>query len=142
MKTFGPLPDAVSAVAVSRDGLQVGAAAGKTVKAWTVADGKEVTTLTHPAEVAALSFSGDKSKIATAAADGLSRIWDAATGQELQAYPHAGAVRAVVYHPSASVIVSGGADKTATVETLNFARSAAVGSAVRPWRRPRTGRMC
>ncbi len=131
VKTFGPLPDAVTAVAVSRDGLQVGAAAGKTAKVWTVADGKEIATLTHPAEVAGLSFSADKTKIATAAADGLSRVWDAATGQELQAFPHAGAVRAVVYHPSASVIVSAGADKTATVETLNFIRSAAVGSAVR-----------
>ena len=73
VKTFGPLPDAVTAVAVSKDGLQVGAAAGKTVKAWTVADGKEAATLTHPAEVAGLSFSADKTKIATAAADGLSR---------------------------------------------------------------------
>ena len=52
VKTFGPLPDAVTAVAVSKDGLQVGAAAGKTVKVWTVADGKEALTLTHPAEVA------------------------------------------------------------------------------------------
>jgi WD40 repeat protein len=130
VKTFGPMPHAITAVAVSKDGLQVGAAAGKMVKIWAVADGKEVATLTHPAEVAALWFSPDKTKIATAAADGFSRIWDAATGRELQSFPHNGAVRAVVYHPSAPAIVAGGADKTATVETFSLVRSVAVGSAV------------
>src|SRR5262249_44806461 len=61
-RTFGPLADSVSAVAFSRDFTQVGAAAGKTVKVWNAADGKEIVTLTHPAAVNALSFSVDKSK--------------------------------------------------------------------------------
>ena len=130
VRTFGPMPDAVSAVAVSRDGLQIAAASGKAVKIWTAADAKETTTLTHPAAAAAVWFSPDKTKIATAAADGFATIWDAASGQELQSFPHNGALRAVVYHPSVAAIVAGGADKTATVETFSLARSVAAGSAL------------
>ena len=92
VKSFGPLPDAVTAVAVSRDGVEVGAAAGSTVTIWKVADGKETATLRHPAEVASLWFSPDKTKIATAAADGFARVWDAATGKELESFPQTGAV--------------------------------------------------
>ncbi len=51
------MPDAVTAVTVSKDGLQVGAAAGKTVKIWTIADAKEIAMLAcYPADVAALWF--------------------------------------------------------------------------------------
>ena len=131
VRTFGPMPDAVTAVTVSKDGLQFGAAAGKTVKIWTIADAKEIAMLAHPADVAALWFSPDKTKIATAAADGFARIWDAANGQELQSFPHTGGLRAVVYHPNAPAVVVGGADKTATIESFSLARSVAVGSPVK-----------
>src|SRR5262249_16448547 len=73
---YGPTPDAVSAVAFSRDFTQVGAAAGKAVKVWNAADGKELLTLAHPADVTSLSFSVDKAKIVTGAADNLARVWD------------------------------------------------------------------
>jgi WD40 repeat protein len=120
-KTFGPLQDPVSAVVFSRDFSQIGAGAGKIVKVWTV-DGKEVLTLVHPADVKGLSFSVDKTKLVTGAADGLARIWDLATGKELQAFSHAGPVDSVVFHNNNTAIVSGSADKTVVVHSLSAVR--------------------
>ena len=131
VKTFGPLPDAVSSVAFNRDFTQIGATAGKTVKVWNLADGKDVLTLTHLAEVVSMSFSVDKTKIATAAADNLTRVWDVATQQELQAFPHTGAVKSVVFHNNNLNVVSGGADKTVTVDTINAARVIPSGAPIR-----------
>src|SRR5207244_3218850 len=45
VRSFGPLPDAVTAVAFSRDFTHAVAAAGKTVKLWNVEDGKDLLTL-------------------------------------------------------------------------------------------------
>ncbi len=115
-KTFGPFPDPVRAAVFSRDFTQVGAAVGKSVKVWNVADGKEVLTLPHPAEVAALSFSADKTRIATAAADKQTRLWDAATGKELQFFAQPGAVQTVLYHPNNAAILSGGTDKVVSID--------------------------
>ena len=69
IRTIGPLADAVSAVAYSRDFTQIGAATGSAVKIWNAADGKELLTLPHPAAVASLSFSPDKTKLVTGSAD-------------------------------------------------------------------------
>jgi WD40 repeat protein len=122
LKSFGPLPDPVSAVAFSRDFTQIGAAAGKAVKVWNLADNKEVLTLTHPADVTSLSFNGDKTRIVTGAADNQARVWDVATGKELQAFLFAGAVRSVVFHPNNTMIVAGSADKTAAIHTISAVR--------------------
>jgi WD40 repeat protein len=121
LKTFGPLADAVSAVAFSRDFTQLGAGAGKTIKVWNIADGKELLTLVHPADVTALSFSPDKTKIATGAADKLMRVWDLATGKELQFFPQADVVRSVLFHNNNTSVLSG-AGKAATVDTLALVR--------------------
>ena len=100
----------------SRDFLQVGAAVGKTVKVWNLADGKEILNLVHPAEVAALSFSVDKTRIATAAADKQTRLWEVATAKELQFFPQTAAVLTVLYHPNNTAILSGGANKLVTID--------------------------
>src|SRR5262249_40695534 len=63
LRTFGPLEAPVSAVTFSRDYTQVGAAAGKAVTVWNLADGKQLFTLPHPADVTSLSFSVDKAKL-------------------------------------------------------------------------------
>ena len=95
-------------MAFSRDFHQVGAAAGKTVKVWNLADGKEVLTLTHPADVVSLSFSVDKTKIATAAADNLTRVWDVATRPgNAGVSAHAARSRAVVFHRTIPDVVVG-----------------------------------
>jgi WD40 repeat protein len=117
-RSFGSLPEAVTAVALSRDGALIGAAAGKTVKVWT-GEGKDVLTLTHPAAVSGLSFSADKTRLATSAADSWTRVWDLANGQEIQAFPHGGPVRGVAFHPTNNnLLVAGGADKTVYVHTI------------------------
>jgi WD40 repeat protein len=122
LKTFGPLPDAVTGVAFNRDFTQVGASAGKTVKVWNLADGKELLTLNHPAVVSSLSFNVDKTRIVTGAADNLARVWDVATGKELQAFAHAGPVTGVVFHGNNTNLVTASADKTAVVQTVSAVR--------------------
>jgi WD40 repeat protein len=132
LRTFGPLPEAVRAVAFNRTCTQIGAASGKTVTVWNVADGKEVRKLEHPAEVAGLSFSADSTRLATAAADNLARTWEVATGLELQAFHHTAAVRAVVYHPGNNgLLVSGSADKTVAVHQTTVARALSAGTPIR-----------
>src|SRR5262249_3492480 len=126
-RTFVPMDDAVSAVAFSRDYTQVGAAAGKVVKVWNAADGKELRILTHPAAVTSLSFNPDKTKLVTGAADKVARAWDLATGKELQFFSHTDAVRAVVF-PNNNAVISGSADKTLTVNTLAITRVIAAGT--------------
>jgi WD40 repeat protein len=117
VKTFGPFPEPVRAAVYSRDFTQVGAAVGKNVKVWNPADGKELLTLPHPAEVAALSFSADKARIATAAADRQTRVWEAATGKELQFFAQTGPVLTVLYHPNNTAILSGGVNKLVNVDS-------------------------
>ena len=122
LRTFGPLPDAVSAIAFSRDFTQAAASAGKTVKVWNVADGKELATLSHPADVCTRCRSAtDKVRIATGAADKLTRVWDVATGKELQFFPQGDVVHSVVFHNNNTAIVSG-AGKTVTVDSLALTR--------------------
>jgi WD40 repeat protein len=131
LKTFGPLPEAVRAVAFNRPCTQIGAAAGKSVTVWNVADGKEVRKLEHPAEVAGLSFSADSTRLATAAADNEARVWELASGLELQAFLHAGPVRAVACHgTNNALLVSGSADKTVALHTTTVARAVSTGKPV------------
>ena len=133
VRTFGPVADAGDARWRSAsDCARVGAAAGKTVKVWNVADGKEILTLTHPANVAGLSFSADKAKVAAAADDNLVHVWDMAKGLEIAVVPPRRPVKAVVFLPNAPASSAGGADKTVTFDTLNAARAVAVGSPSRP----------
>src|SRR5205823_1164547 len=69
-----------------------------------------------------LSFSVDKTKIVTGAADNLARIWDVATGKELESFTHAGPVRSVIFHNNNTAIVTGSAVKTVTVHTVSATR--------------------
>jgi WD40 repeat protein len=132
LKTFGPLPEVVHAVAFNCAGTQVAAAAGKTAIVWNAADGKEMHKLEHPANVAGLSFSADGTRLATAAADNEVRVWDLATGHELQAFFHAGPVRAVVFHPSNNaLLISGSVDKTVALHTMTLTRMLSTGAPLR-----------
>ena len=56
----------------------------------------------------ALSFSVDKARIATGAADKQTRVWDVASGKELEFFAHDGAAGAVVLHPNNKDLVYGG----------------------------------
>src|SRR5438094_341295 len=79
--------------ALSRDGAHLAAAAGKQVKLWTVADGKELQTFPHPAEVISVGFNANRSRLATGATDNLARVFDLAKNYEVQAFSHGAAVQ-------------------------------------------------
>jgi WD40 repeat protein len=130
-RTFGPLVEAVRAVAFNRAGTQVAAAAGKEVRVWTVADGKEVRALAHPAEVGGVAFSLDGSRLATAGVDRQVRVWELATGQELVAFPHPGPVRAVACPPSSNDLVVAASDKTVSVHTITVVKVLPTGTPLR-----------
>jgi WD40 repeat protein len=120
IKTFGPVPDAIKAVSFSKDFAKFGVATGKAVKVWTVADGKEVTTLNHAVEVLSLSFNQDGTRLATGAADKQTRLWDVATGKELQFFAQEDAVNAVAHLPG-NIIVSA-AGKVSRIDTASIMR--------------------
>jgi WD40 repeat protein len=129
VKTFGPLSDSVSAVAFSRDATQAASAAGKTVKVWNLADGKELLSLVHPDTVLTISFNADKSRIVTGSADHQTRIWDASTGTLWEAFAQAGPVRSIAVHPSQGTVISASGDKAAVVDTTSVVRAIAVSRA-------------
>ncbi|HEV2947979.1 MAG TPA: hypothetical protein VGX70_11410 [Gemmataceae bacterium] len=122
IKTLGPFDAPVTAAVYNRDFTQIGAAIGSAVKIFNAADGKEVISLPHPAAVTSLSFSPDKTKLGTGAADNLTRVWDLASGKELQAFRHAGPVSSVVFHNDNKTVISGGADKVVSVDTVSAIR--------------------
>lgn len=121
VKTFGPVADPIRSAGFNRDFTQVAVASGKTLKVWNVADGKDVLNVNHPADVLSFSFSVDKTKVATGAADKLTRVFDVAGGKELQFFPQDDAVSGVVFLPPNNAIVSAGG-KTPRVDTLAISR--------------------
>jgi WD40 repeat protein len=130
-RTFGPLVEPISAVAFSRDGIQVGAAAGKVLRVWTTNDGKDVQTLALPVAANGLAFTTDRARLSVAGADGWARVYEVASKQELQSFPHKDAVRAVTFHPfNPALLVSASADKTVALHTITSTRVVPVGSPV------------
>jgi WD40 repeat protein len=122
LKSFGPVPDPIKAVAFSKDYTKIGVATGKTAKVFVIADGKEAASLHHPADVLSLSFSPDGTRIATGAADKQTRIWDAASGVELQFFAQDDAVDAVIYAPANNLVISA-AGKTSRLDTTSILRA-------------------
>jgi WD40 repeat protein len=121
LNSFGPFAEPVKFASFNRDFTQIGVAAGKVVKIYNPADGKEIVGLTHPADVISLSFSFDKTRLATGAADKLTRVWDLATGKELQFFPQDDAVAAVIYTAQNTVISAAG--KSARLDTPSAVRA-------------------
>jgi WD40 repeat protein len=122
VRAYGPLPDPIRAVVFSRDYTQLGTAAGRLVKVWNVADGKELATLHAPAAVTSLAFSPDRLRLATGGADHVVRVWELANGLEVEYFRQAGPVLAVAFHPNNQSIVSSNSEKVAVVNTLALGR--------------------
>ena len=123
VKSFGPLPDAINALAVSRDFALAGAAAGRTARVWQIADGKEIAVIAHPAEVVSIGFSADKTRLITGANDNLARTWEIATGRLLQTFSHGAAVRGVAIHPAQPAVITASADKTVQIHPQSIVRT-------------------
>jgi RNA polymerase sigma factor (sigma-70 family) len=72
--------------------------------------------LKHDAEVRAVAFAPDGTRLASASADGTLRVWDATTGKELQRFAeHMGPVLCAAYSKDGLLLASGGDDCTARV---------------------------
>src|SRR5262249_45800798 len=68
----------------------------------------------HTAEVLAVCFSADGTRLATASRDQTARLWDARTGQELLALQgHTGMVVSVCFSPDGTRLATGSMDRTA-----------------------------
>lgn len=106
----GPQPNTL---AVSRDGTLV-AAAGKTVlKVWQVTDGKEVTAFPEqPAEVVALAFSADKTRLAVSTGNSTVTVYSLPGGHAEQFVTHKGQIRGVAFHPTQPILYTAGDDTT------------------------------
>jgi WD40 repeat protein len=127
-KSFGPLPGSVRAAAYYGSFTRIAAAAGKKIHIWDLANGKELTPLTHPADVNAMAFSFDQSRLATAGADGITRVWDLASGLELQFFPQSGPVRAVAFHNDNRSVISAAAGKEPAIDVVTATRVVKVDS--------------
>ena len=117
-----PAPDAVRAVAFSRDGALLAAAGGLPARSgevdvWDVAARKIVHTLKgHSDCIYAAVFSPDGKQMATASYDKLIKIWDVATEKEIRTLKdHIDAIYAVAITPDGKRLVSGAADRTVKI---------------------------
>jgi WD40 repeat protein len=74
---------AISVLAFRPDGKVLAAAFGRRVRVLTIATGIEATAIATGGEVAALVFSPDGARIATATSEGGVALWDAVTGKAI-----------------------------------------------------------
>src|SRR5262249_38397578 len=97
--------------------------------------GKELAALPHPAEVIALAWNADRTKLVTGTTDNLARVWDLAPPPpgkpiEMQAFSHGAAVVGVAFHPTKPTFVfSASPDKTVAVNTLTLQRAIRISDA-------------
>lgn len=123
LKPIGPLPVPIKSLAVSKDFALVAATTGRTARILQIADAKEIASFDHPAEVIAVAFNADKSRIVTGAADNLARVWEVATRRLLQTFSQGAAITGVSFHPTAPVCVTASADKTVLAQTISIVRA-------------------
>jgi WD40 repeat protein/serine/threonine protein kinase len=108
------LPASVGAVAYSRDGNRLAAAADDgTVRLYDGDGNGERVLKGHADKVRAVAFSPDGARLASASWDGTVRVWDAATGSELLVLKgHDDKVRAVAFSPDGKTLASAGDDRS------------------------------
>jgi RNA polymerase sigma factor (sigma-70 family) len=118
----------VTAMAYSPDGRTVASAAGRTIRLWDPATGKEVRQLLgHEEAVDHLAFSPDGKTLASGGEDNVVVLWDPATGKEVRRFtghkgkprqPTAG-ITALFFSPDGAQLISGGRDRTVRIRDVN-----------------------
>ena len=126
-------------MAVSKNGLLVAAGgADQTVRIYSFADAKLLSSVKAPAAIRSLAFSPNNLTLAAGCENNVIQSWHVAFtagqplpaefGQPQQTYTHAGPVNNLVFSPDSSLIYSASADKTvkvwksaSEVPTRNFA---------------------
>ena len=112
----------VNILAYSPDGTML-ASSAETVKIWDALSGKELRTL--PTRGMGVTFSPDRTRLATANNDGTATVWDVATGKELQTLRgHTGRVFTVAFSPDGNRLATGGEDSTFKVWNVSPGASA------------------
>jgi WD40 repeat protein len=101
------------ALAISRDGKQIAAGSGSTVRLWETATGKELPLLDgHRGSPAAVRLSADGKSVVSWGADQVVRRWDAATGKLLGGFPAPQGTQLAAFAPDGQTIALANADNT------------------------------
>ena len=106
---------AVRGVSFSPDGKTLASASSdKTIKLWSMTDGKELRTLFgHQDEVTSVSFSPDGKTVASASRDNTIKLWNVADGKELRTLSgHQDETISVSFSPDGKTVASASLDKT------------------------------
>lgn len=78
------------AMAFSPDGRRLAVADGSQIRVWDTGEGKEILGVPgHGDAIVTVVFSGDGSRVATAALDGTARLWQSRDGKPLGSFPAA-----------------------------------------------------
>src|SRR5262249_32267455 len=110
----------VLTLAIGKDGARLATGgADKTIKVWTLADGKPAGTITTPAEVRGLGFGPDGSRVVASGADNRARIYSL-DGAMLEFFAHDGPVIAAALHPDGKQVITASADKSAKAWTTSL----------------------
>jgi hypothetical protein len=104
----------VTVIALSPDGSKIAMAGPreKAIRLWDLTTGKEQKWATGPAGAAALAWSLEGTRLASAGLDEAA-VWDVAKGQVIHRFEHKGALAAVAFTAGgARIATAGGVDRT------------------------------
>jgi WD40 repeat protein len=106
--------EGITSAAFGPDGRTIISASwDKTLKLWSVADGRELRTFKGDKSFNAVAFAPDGRTIVAGGNDNALKFWDAASGHELRALvAHDKPINAVAYSPDGRTVVSASDDKT------------------------------
>ena len=96
----------VGSVAFSPDGTTLASGAGREIKLWDVATGRNIATLWHTNGVSSVSFSPDGTTLASGSGRGI-KLWDVATGRNIATLRHTNVVSSVSFSPDGTTLASG-----------------------------------
>jgi WD40 repeat protein len=121
LRRFDSLGEPVADACFSRDGQWVAATGGKRVQVWNTLDGKQVVSITMPANGLSLALAVDRSRIAVRCDNGETQVYESATGKPLQFYRDGAPGKGVVFHGNDNLVRAEG--NSVRVESLTIHRA-------------------